>query len=45
MPHVTLHALEGDLAGREPGLIGELTDAVVSVYGGKVIGDGGAHRR
>jgi phenylpyruvate tautomerase PptA (4-oxalocrotonate tautomerase family) len=33
MPHVTLYALEEELAGREPGLIGELTDAVVSVYG------------
>jgi phenylpyruvate tautomerase PptA (4-oxalocrotonate tautomerase family) len=33
MPHVTLHALEADLAGREPDLIGQLTDAVVSVYG------------
>jgi phenylpyruvate tautomerase PptA (4-oxalocrotonate tautomerase family) len=33
MPHVTLYALEGELAGREPGLVGELTSAVVSVYG------------
>lgn len=33
MPHVTLYALEEELAGREPGIIGELTDAVVSVYG------------
>jgi phenylpyruvate tautomerase PptA (4-oxalocrotonate tautomerase family) len=33
MPHVTLYALEGDLAGREPDLIRELTGAVVSVYG------------
>lgn len=33
MPHVTLYALEADLAGREPALIGELTSAVVSVYG------------
>jgi phenylpyruvate tautomerase PptA (4-oxalocrotonate tautomerase family) len=33
MPHVTLHALEHELAGREPALIGELTGAVVSVYG------------
>ncbi|GIE86080.1 tautomerase family protein [Actinoplanes regularis] len=33
MPHVTLYALEAELAGREPGLIRELTDAVVSVYG------------
>jgi phenylpyruvate tautomerase PptA (4-oxalocrotonate tautomerase family) len=33
MPHVTLYALEAELAGREPVLIAELTDAVVSVYG------------
>ena len=33
MPHVTLYALEEDLTGREPGLIEELTNAVVSVYG------------
>jgi phenylpyruvate tautomerase PptA (4-oxalocrotonate tautomerase family) len=33
MPHVTLYALEEELAGREAGLIGELTNAVVSVYG------------
>nr|WP_296071394.1 hypothetical protein [uncultured Actinoplanes sp.] len=33
MPHVTLYALDHELAGREPGLIGQLTDAVVSVYG------------
>jgi phenylpyruvate tautomerase PptA (4-oxalocrotonate tautomerase family) len=33
MPHVTLYALEEELVGREPGLIGELTNAVVSVYG------------
>src|SRR5690348_11714438 len=33
MPHVTLHALESDLAGREPALFTELTEAVVSVYG------------
>jgi phenylpyruvate tautomerase PptA (4-oxalocrotonate tautomerase family) len=33
MPHVTLYALEEELAGREPGLIEELTNAVVSVYG------------
>ncbi len=33
MPHVTLYALEADLAGREPDLIGALTGAVVSVYG------------
>ena len=33
MPHVTLYALEAELAGREPALIRELTSAVVSVYG------------
>jgi phenylpyruvate tautomerase PptA (4-oxalocrotonate tautomerase family) len=33
MPHVTLYALEEELAGRETGLIGGLTGAVVSVYG------------
>ncbi|MFB9237640.1 4-oxalocrotonate tautomerase family protein [Plantactinospora siamensis] len=33
MPHVTLYALEEELTGREPALIGELTSAVVSVYG------------
>jgi phenylpyruvate tautomerase PptA (4-oxalocrotonate tautomerase family) len=33
MPHVTLYALEEQLAGREPRLIAELTSAVVSVYG------------
>ena len=33
MPHVTLFALEEQLAGLEPGLIRELTSAVVSVYG------------
>jgi len=33
MPHVTLYALEEELAGREPDLIDELTSAVVSVYG------------
>lgn len=33
MPHVTLYALETELAGREGVLIGKLTDAVVSVYG------------
>jgi phenylpyruvate tautomerase PptA (4-oxalocrotonate tautomerase family) len=33
MPHVTLYALEDQLTGREPGLITELTSAVVSVYG------------
>jgi phenylpyruvate tautomerase PptA (4-oxalocrotonate tautomerase family) len=33
MPHVTLYALDEDLAGREPRLIKHLTNAVVSVYG------------
>jgi phenylpyruvate tautomerase PptA (4-oxalocrotonate tautomerase family) len=33
MPHVTLYAIEDELAGLEPDLIRELTDAVVSVYG------------
>jgi phenylpyruvate tautomerase PptA (4-oxalocrotonate tautomerase family) len=33
MPHVILYALEAELAGREPDLIEELTNAVVSVYG------------
>jgi len=33
MPHVTLYALEEELAGREADLVRELTSAVVSVYG------------
>ncbi|TNC27415.1 tautomerase family protein [Amycolatopsis alkalitolerans] len=33
MPHLTVRALEDDLAGREVELIGALTDAVVEVYG------------
>jgi hypothetical protein len=33
LPHVTLYALEEELAGRERGLFEKLTDAVVSVYG------------
>jgi phenylpyruvate tautomerase PptA (4-oxalocrotonate tautomerase family) len=33
MPHLDVHALESDLAGREAALIGALTDAVVAVYG------------
>jgi phenylpyruvate tautomerase PptA (4-oxalocrotonate tautomerase family) len=33
MPHVTLYAIEDELAGLEPDLIRELTGAVVSVYG------------
>lgn len=34
MPHLTVHAYEADLAGREANLIAALTDAVVAVYGG-----------
>lgn len=33
MPHLTVHVLEDDLAGREADLIAALTDAVVAVYG------------
>ncbi|RZQ61427.1 tautomerase family protein [Amycolatopsis suaedae] len=33
MPHLTVHVLESDLAGRETALIEKLTDAVVTVYG------------
>jgi phenylpyruvate tautomerase PptA (4-oxalocrotonate tautomerase family) len=33
MPHLRVHALESDLAGRETALIEKLTDAVVAVYG------------
>ena len=33
MPHVTVYALDKELAGREPILLDELTSAVVSVYG------------
>lgn len=33
MPHLTVHVLEDDLAGRETDLIEALTDAVVEVYG------------
>jgi phenylpyruvate tautomerase PptA (4-oxalocrotonate tautomerase family) len=33
MPHLTVHALEADLAGREAALAGALTDAVAAVYG------------
>ena len=33
MPHLTVHALESDLAGHEAALITGLTDAVGSVYG------------
>jgi len=33
MPHLSVHVLESDLAGREIALIEKLTDAVVAVYG------------
>ena len=33
MPHLTVRALEGDLAGREAALAGALTDSIASVYG------------
>jgi phenylpyruvate tautomerase PptA (4-oxalocrotonate tautomerase family) len=33
MPHLGVHVLETDLAGRETALIRGLTDAVVAVYG------------
>lgn len=33
MPHLTVHVLENDLAGRETELIDSLTDAVAAVYG------------
>jgi len=33
MPHLTVHVLESDLAGRETALIEKLTDAVAAVYG------------
>jgi phenylpyruvate tautomerase PptA (4-oxalocrotonate tautomerase family) len=33
MPHLSVHALESDLVGRETALIEKLTDAVVAVYG------------
>jgi phenylpyruvate tautomerase PptA (4-oxalocrotonate tautomerase family) len=33
MPHLTVYALEADLAGRETALAASLTDAVVAVYG------------
>ncbi|AEV85341.1 hypothetical protein ACWT_4321 [Actinoplanes sp. SE50] len=36
MPHVTIHALEHELASHEPALIAKLTTAVVSVYGERV---------
>jgi phenylpyruvate tautomerase PptA (4-oxalocrotonate tautomerase family) len=33
MPHLTVHALEDDLSGREEALAEALTESVVSVYG------------
>jgi phenylpyruvate tautomerase PptA (4-oxalocrotonate tautomerase family) len=33
VPHLIVHALESDLAGREADLIAALTEAVVAVYG------------
>lgn len=33
MPHLSVHMLESDLAGRETALIATLTEAVVAVYG------------
>lgn len=33
MPHLTVHALDRDLVGRETELIEALTDAIVAVYG------------
>lgn len=33
MPHLTVHVLEDQLAGRESALIASLTEAVVDVYG------------
>jgi phenylpyruvate tautomerase PptA (4-oxalocrotonate tautomerase family) len=33
MPHLTVHALEGDLAGREAALARALTDSIAAVYG------------
>ena len=33
MPHLSVHVLESDLAGRETALIEKLTGAVVAVYG------------
>jgi phenylpyruvate tautomerase PptA (4-oxalocrotonate tautomerase family) len=33
VPHLTVHALENDLTGREAALAQALTDSVVSVYG------------
>ena len=33
MPHLTVHALEDDLAGREAALAEALTDSIAAVYG------------
>jgi phenylpyruvate tautomerase PptA (4-oxalocrotonate tautomerase family) len=33
MPHLTLHAAEADLSGREEALAAAVTDAIVAVYG------------
>lgn len=33
MPHLTVHAAESQLSGREPQLVSALTEAVVTVYG------------
>jgi phenylpyruvate tautomerase PptA (4-oxalocrotonate tautomerase family) len=33
VPHLTVHALEGDLAGREATLAEALTDSIAAVYG------------
>jgi phenylpyruvate tautomerase PptA (4-oxalocrotonate tautomerase family) len=33
MPHLTIHALEDDLAGREAALASALTESIVAVYG------------
>jgi phenylpyruvate tautomerase PptA (4-oxalocrotonate tautomerase family) len=33
MPHLTVHAIEDDLAGREAALAAALTDSVAAVYG------------
>jgi phenylpyruvate tautomerase PptA (4-oxalocrotonate tautomerase family) len=33
MPHLSVHVLESDLAGRETALMQQLTDAIVAVYG------------
>jgi phenylpyruvate tautomerase PptA (4-oxalocrotonate tautomerase family) len=33
MPHLTVHALEADITGRETALVQALTDSVAAVYG------------